>query len=75
MADFAAFESEASSPPGLGRMLSTSDGEGSLLLKVFHTIYLAYVESAFPVGQPSSNSIRLSNSAGINLVYAPEQNP
>ena len=62
MADFAAFESEANSPPGLGRgVITTPNGEKSSLLKVLRTLYLAYVESAFPVGRPSSESIRLSN--------------
>ena len=61
MADFAAFESEANSPPGLERVLSTPNGERSSLLKFLRTLYLAYVESAFPVGRPSSESIRLSN--------------
>lgn len=60
-ADFADFESEANSPSSLGRVLSTSDGERSPLLKAFHTLYLAYIGSPFPAGRPSSESMCLSN--------------
>ena len=62
MADFATFESEANSPPVCGGCYQHQNGERSSLSKVFRTIYLASVlELAFPVGQPSPESIRLSN--------------